>query len=98
MWLFEWQKFCDKRFFESNEETAKPIRITWFVELQKSELLELYIKLSKVVFLSWKIFGEVQIWWVNAFHATGLFSIPLETSGFLMLSGGIERDQWHEMR
>ena len=27
----------------------------------------------------------------NQFHATGLFGYPLETSG------GIERDQWHEM-
>ena len=30
-------------------------------------------------------------------HATGLFLYPLKTSGFLMLSRGIKRDQWHEM-
>ena len=28
---------------------------------------------------------------INPFHATGLFRYPL------MFSGGIERDQWHEM-
>ena len=33
---------------------------------------------------------------INSFHATGLFLYPLKTSGFLMISGGIERDQWHE--
>ena len=30
-------------------------------------------------------------------HATGLFLYPPKTYGFVMLSGGIERDQWHEM-
>ena len=33
----------------------------------------------------------------NLFHATVLFLLPLKhqkTSGFLMFSGGIERDQW----
>ena len=37
---------------------------------------------------------------LNPFHATDLFRYPLKTSenkGFLMFSGGIERDQWHEM-
>ena len=33
---------------------------------------------------------------INPFHASGLFWYPL-TRGFLMFSGGIERDQWHEM-
>ena len=38
----------------------------------------------------------------NKFHVIGLFLYPLETkslvtSGFLMVSGGIERNQWHEM-
>ena len=42
---------------------------------------------------------------VNPFHVTGLFlyppknsfylSIPFYTSGFLMFSGGTERDQWY---
>ena len=34
------------------------------------------------------------------FHATGLFLYPLKhqkTSCFLMFSGGIERNQWHEL-
>ena len=37
---------------------------------------------------------------IHPFHATELFRYPLETKkpkGFLMFSGGIERDQWHEM-
>ena len=35
----------------------------------------------------------------NPFHATGLFLCPLkiENQRFLMFSGGIGRDQWHEM-
>ena len=33
---------------------------------------------------------------VNQFHVTGLFLYPMET-GFLMFSGGIERDQWREI-
>ena len=36
----------------------------------------------------------------NLFHATDLFWYPLKTSEnqmFLMFSGGIKRDQWHEM-
>ena len=31
------------------------------------------------------------------FHATGFFRYPLKTSVFLMFSGGIKRDQWHEV-
>ena len=34
---------------------------------------------------------------VNTFHTTGLFLYPLKTYGFLMFSGVIERDHWHEM-
>ena len=37
---------------------------------------------------------------ISPFHATDLLWYPLETSetrGFLMVSGGITRDQWHEM-
>ena len=36
---------------------------------------------------------------INSFHATGLFLQPLKNirKGFLMFSGGIERDQGHEM-
>ena len=30
-------------------------------------------------------------------YATGPFLHPLETFGFLMFSGGIEKDQWHGM-
>ena len=33
----------------------------------------------------------------NPFHVTSLVWYPLKTSGFLMFSEGIERDQWHEM-
>ena len=42
----------------------------------------------------------------DPFHATDLLLYPLKmwensllsvTSGFLMFSGGIENDQWHEM-
>ena len=36
---------------------------------------------------------------IKSFHATGLFRYPLQTSEnqrFLMFSGVIERDQWHE--
>ena len=33
---------------------------------------------------------------INPFHAPGLFLYP-KTSGFLMFSGGIERDRWHKM-
>ena len=33
---------------------------------------------------------------VNQFHVTGLFLYSMET-GFLMFSGGIERDQWREI-
>ena len=36
----------------------------------------------------------------NPFHATGLFRYSLKTSEnlwFFIFSGGIERDQWHEM-
>ena len=34
------------------------------------------------------------------FHAAGLFQSSwkhLKTRGFLMISGGTKRDQWHEM-
>ena len=37
---------------------------------------------------------------VNPLHTTGLFQYPpktLENQSFLMFSGCIERDQWHEM-
>ena len=37
---------------------------------------------------------------LNPFHATIFFSTPgkhQKTSGFLIFSRGIERDQWHEM-
>ena len=34
---------------------------------------------------------------VNAFHATGLFPCPLYFRGFLMFSGGTEREQWYQM-
>ena len=37
---------------------------------------------------------------INLFHATDLFLYPLiqqKTSGFLLISGGIEIDQKHEM-
>ena len=34
---------------------------------------------------------------LNPFHATGLFLYPLKISENLWLSGGIKRDQWHEM-
>ena len=37
---------------------------------------------------------------LNPFHATGLFTLPeniRQNRGFLMFSGGIEKDQWHEM-
>ena len=40
---------------------------------------------------------------INPFYATGLFLYTLivlrhqKTRGFLTFSGGIERDQWHEM-
>ena len=33
---------------------------------------------------------------INPFHAFGLFLYPLKTRGFLMFSGGIERDQCYE--
>ena len=38
--------------------------------------------------------------WFNPFHATDLFWYPWKhekTRGFLTFSGGIKRDQWHEM-
>ena len=37
---------------------------------------------------------------LNTFYASGLFLHPLKTSetfGFLMFSGGVERNQWHEI-
>ena len=37
---------------------------------------------------------------INPFHATDLFGTPWthqKASEFLMFSGGIKRDQWHEM-
>ena len=37
---------------------------------------------------------------LNLFHATSLFLYLLKTSkisGFLMFSGGIKREKWHEM-
>ena len=34
--------------------------------------------------------------YVNPIHATGLFLYLLKTFGFLF-SGGIKRDQWHEI-
>ena len=35
--------------------------------------------------------------WVNPFHTTGLFLTLHSHISFFMFSGGIERDQWHEM-
>ena len=40
------------------------------------------------------------IGFINPFHSTGFFLYPWKqqkTRGFLMFSGGIERDQWHEI-
>ena len=37
---------------------------------------------------------------INLFHVTVLFLYPLKTSEyqvFYLVSGGLERDQWHEM-
>ena len=34
---------------------------------------------------------------VNSFYATDLFLYPLKTSGFLMVSGGIDWDQLHDI-
>ena len=33
----------------------------------------------------------------NPFYAADPFLIPPETRGLLMFSGGIKKDQWHEM-
>ena len=35
--------------------------------------------------------------WANPFHVIGLFRFALKTSENQSLSGGIERDHWHEM-
>ena len=54
------------------------------------------------------IYGKV-ISWIsklgqhlgNLFYTTGLFYTPgkhHKTNGFLIFSGGLEREQWHEMR
>ena len=40
---------------------------------------------------------DEQIYSSNPFHATCLFLYLLKTSGFLMFSGGVEREQWHKM-
>ena len=32
-----------------------------------------------------------------SFTATGLFLYPMKARGFLIISGGTEKDQWHEM-
>ena len=34
---------------------------------------------------------------INLFHFIGFFLYLLKSTGFLMFSGGIERDQCHEM-
>ena len=54
------------------------------------------------------IYGKVMSWISklgqhlgNLFHTTGLFYTPgkhQKTNGFLIFSGGLEREQWHEMR
>ena len=53
------------------------------------------VKRNHCVSVSWKSYILSQD--LNPFHASGLFLYPLKTRGFLMFSGGIERDQWHEM-
>ena len=56
----------------------------------------------------WKDFGiaffaDIAVFYylINLYHVTDLFQPPplthLKTSGFLIISVGIERDQWHEM-
>ena len=47
-----------------------------------------------------KIEKFIEIILINPFHDTDLFWYPLKTSEnpcFPVFSGGIERDQWHEM-
>ena len=49
----------------------------------------------QILFLTLSEFKQI-----NPFYATVLFRYPLKhrkTRGFLMFSGGIERDHWHEM-
>ena len=37
-------------------------------------------------------------WVSNPYHTIGLFLYPLKTKSFRMFSGGVERDQWHDVR
>ena len=42
--------------------------------------------------------GNIYAKWLKPFHTTGHFlALPQHLCGFFMFSGGIERDQWHEM-
>ena len=59
-----------------------------------------YEKKIKLIFILIQLSKLHEAGMFNPFHATDLFRYPLETSenqNFLMFSGGIERDQWHEM-
>ena len=64
------------------------------VKLQgKQTKFLVYVLLNKyLLFIFWKLASNEFIL-IKLFHATGLF----KTSGFLMFSGVIERDQWHEI-
>ena len=55
-----------------------------------------FLKFFGLEFLKAKDYFQI----LHSFHATGLLLHPLRLSeirGFLMFSGGTERDQWHKM-
>ena len=64
---------------------SEQVNVTWFCLVSACLLLQLFFSFSC---------------FFNPFRATDFFYTPglhQKTSGFLMFSGGIKRDQWHEM-
>ena len=82
VWLSKVERVC-RTVLQKHELTGKEFQI----RLRAVEDIEDHLRET--------FSGE----WINPFHTTGLFLYLLKRSesGFLMFSGGIERDEWHEI-
>ena len=88
-----WSYFA-KLSHKANVDTSL-MKVWYFTLSHKLKLLKRYEFERGLWFLFQHLLKAV-----NPFRATGLFRYPpgkQKTRGFLMFSGGIKRDQWHEM-
>ena len=95
LWILVNHVFSDK----SNESHF----FTFFHRLKKLMVSSYHVRFAKrshsihFYFLPRLLRDIAVVTSFSPFDATDLFRYLLKTSGFLMFSGGIERDQWHEL-